>query len=229
MTLSNRLSVIVPALNEADGIGQTLASLQPLRNRGHEVLVVDGGSTDGTVERVARRADRVLDGPRGRARQMAAGAAAAEGTILWFVHADTVVPPDADLALWSALVRSRCRWGRFDVTLAGRHALLPVVAAAMNWRSRLSGIATGDQGLFVTRALYDAVGGFPDMPLMEDIALSRRLKAHGPPVCLRTRLLTSGRRWERDGAVRTIALMWRLRLAYALGADPTVLAHRYYG
>ncbi len=229
MTLSNRLSVIVPALNEAAGIGQTLAGLQPLRTRGHEVLVVDGGSTDGTVERAAGRADRVLDGPRGRAHQMAAGAAAAGGTILWFVHADTVVPPDADLALLSALVRSRCRWGRFDVTLAGRHPLLPVVAAAMNWRSRLTGIATGDQGLFVTRALYDAVGGFPDLPLMEDIALSRRLKAHGPPACLRTRLLTSGRRWERDGAVRTIALMWRLRLAYALGADPAVLAHRYHG
>jgi len=224
-----RLSVIVPALNEADGIDATLASLQPLRARGHEILVVDGGSTDGTPDRAARRADRVLRGPRGRARQMAAGVAACRGTVLWFVHADTVVPPDADLTLLTALTRDGYRWGRFDVNLAGCHALLPTVSAAMNLRSRLTGIATGDQGLFVTRTLYDAVGGFPDQPLMEDIALSRRLKAHGPPACLRVRLLTSARRWERDGVARTIALMWRLRLAYALGADPAALAQRYHG
>ncbi|MEJ2686454.1 MAG: TIGR04283 family arsenosugar biosynthesis glycosyltransferase [Gammaproteobacteria bacterium] len=223
------LSVIIPALNEADGIDATLASLQPLRARGHQILVVDGGSTDGTPDRAARRADRVLRGPRGRARQMAAGVAASHGTVLWFVHADTVMPPDADLTLLAALTRGGSRWGRFDVTLAGRHPLLPVIAAAMNLRSRLTGIATGDQGLFVTRTLYDAAGGFPDQPLMEDIALSRRLKAHGPPACLRARLLTSARRWERDGVARTIALMWRLRLAYALGADPALLAQRYYG
>ncbi|MGA7800882.1 MAG: TIGR04283 family arsenosugar biosynthesis glycosyltransferase [Gammaproteobacteria bacterium] len=224
-----KLSVIVPALNEAPRIRDTLVCLQPLRERGHEVLVVDGGSMDGTPELAADLSDRVLSAPRGRARQMRAGVDAATGDVLWFVHADTQVPVDADTRILATLAQSGRHWGRFDVSLTGRHLLLPVVAAAMNWRSRLTGVATGDQGLFVTRALYDGVGGFPDIALMEDVALSGRLKEQGRPVCLRSRLVTSGRRWERDGLVRTVLVMWRLRLAYALGADPAHLARRYHG
>ncbi|MFA9460302.1 TIGR04283 family arsenosugar biosynthesis glycosyltransferase [Thiohalorhabdus methylotrophus] len=224
------LSVIVPALDEAAGIAATLEPLQVWRERGAEVLVVDGGSGDGTPEAAAPGADRVLGGARGRAPQMNAGAAAAGGRVLLFLHADTRPPEDGDRALLTALEGGR-HWGRFDVRLTGasRLTLLGLVGAMMNLRSRLTGIATGDQALFVTRAAFRAVGGFPEQPLMEDIALSRLLKKHcGRPACLRERALTSSRRWEDRGILRTIGLMWALRLRYWLGADPAVLAARYH-
>lgn len=217
-----RLSIIVPALDEASGIGATLAALQPLRRRGHEVIVVDGASRDGTAEIARSLADRVLAAPRGRAMQMNAGAAAASGEALLFLHADTVLPADADRAVREALAVSA--WGRFDVRIDGRSPLLRLVAGFMNVRSRLTGIATGDQALFVRR---DAFSGFPEIPLMEDIAFSRAMKRLSPPACLRLRVRTSGRRWERHGVLRTILLMWRLRLAYFLGARPEALAQRY--
>lgn len=224
-----RLAVIVPALNEAAAIAATLAPLQAWRNRGAEVVVVDGGSEDATTERARPLADRVLTGARGRARQMNAGAAAAGGEVLVFLHADTRLPGEGDRAIRQALANGR-QWGRFDVRLegAGRHPLLRAVGALMNRRSRLTGIATGDQAPFVTRAAFEAAGGFPDQPLMEDIALSRTLKrVAGPPACLRERALTSSRRWEEGGIARTIALMWGLRLAYFLGAPPGRLARWY--
>ncbi|MDV3240072.1 MAG: TIGR04283 family arsenosugar biosynthesis glycosyltransferase [Gammaproteobacteria bacterium] len=220
-----RISVVIPALNEADGIAATLQRLRPLRARGHEVLVVDGGSTDPTAARAAGLCDRLLQAPRGRARQMNAGARAAHGDVLWFLHADTVVPADADALLLDAL--ARCAWGRFDVRLSGTQPLLRVVESLMNLRSRITGIATGDQGLFVRREAFERVGGFPDIPLMEDIALSRTLRRHGPPACLRARLVTSSRRWERYGVLRTILLMWRLRFDYWRGVPPERLAARY--
>ena len=224
------VSVVVPALNEAEVIAGTLDALQPLRARGHEVVVVDGGSADATAERAAPLADRVLAGPRGRARQMNAGAAAARGGVLWFVHADTRVAPDA-LEQMTTAVAAGGRWGWFDVRLGGRRrVLLRLVERSMNLRSRLQGIGTGDQGLFVERELFDSVGGFPDQPLMEDLELCRRLRCSaGRPACLRGPLVTSSRRWERNGVLRTILLMWRLRAAYALGADPAVLHARYQG
>ena len=225
--LTTLLSIIVPCLNEAAGIADSLATLAPLRARGAEVVVVDGGSTDETVERAAPHADAVIHAPRGRAGQMNAGAARARGEILLFLHADTLLPEAADALIIDGLKRQRRGWGRFDVTIAGRHPLLRLVGAAMNLRSRLTGIATGDQAIFVTRSLFTAAGGYPDIPLMEDIALSKRLKRFGRPLCVRHRLTTSGRRWERRGVLRTILLMWRLRLAYWLGADPGKLALRY--
>jgi rSAM/selenodomain-associated transferase 2 len=221
------LSIIVPCLNEAEGIGATLAALAPLRARGSEVIVVDGGSTDGTALRAAPHADCVVSAPRGRASQMNAGAARARGEILLFLHADTLLPESADALIVDGLKRSRRGWGRFDVAISGRSHLLRVVAWLMNARSRLTGIATGDQAIFVTRTLFTAAGGYPEIALMEDIALSRRLKRFGAPLCLRHRLTASGRRWEKRGVVRTILLMWRLRLAYRLGADPAKLAVRY--
>ncbi len=136
------------------------------------------------------------------------------------------MPPDADALILNALQARG--WGRFDVRLSGSQLLLRVVATLMNWRSRLTGIATGDQAIFVRRALFEKVGGFPEIPLMEDIALARALKKCGPPLCLKQRVLTSSRRWEQHGILRTIFLMWRLRLAYALGADPAQLVKRYY-
>jgi rSAM/selenodomain-associated transferase 2 len=222
----NALSVIVPVLDEAACIEACLAPLQPMRARGAEVVVVDGGSRDATRTIASPLADRVIESPRGRARQMNAGAAASRGGVLLFLHADTVLPADADESVGRA-VAGGARWGRFDVTIAATDPLLGVVAAMMNARSRLTGIATGDQAMFVRREDFRAAGGFADIPLMEDVALSKALKRIGAPACLRERVATSARRWERDGTWRTILLMWRLRLAYALGADPEQLARRY--
>ena len=221
------LSIVVPVLDEAEGIVATLASLAPLRARGAELIVVDGGSRDATVARAQALADRVMEGPRGRARQMNAGAAVARGPTLLFLHADTRLPEDADRLIASALGVAPLAWGRFDVAIEGHSRMLPVVAAMMNLRSRLSGIATGDQALFMNREAFDAVGGFPHQPLMEDIELSARLKRLSTPVCLRERVLTSGRRWEQRGVWRTIVLMWRLRLLYALGVRADRLAPWY--
>src|SRR5688500_18662028 len=221
------LSIIIPCLYDAEGIAATLAALAPLRARGAEVIVADGGSSDDTVARAGPLADRVIAAPRGRARQMNAGAASARGEILLFLHADALLPEAADLLIFEGLKRSRRGCGRFDVTISGRHPVLRMVERLMNLRSRLTGIATGDQAIFVTRSLFTAAGDYPDIALMEDVALSKRLKRFGPPLCLNHRLITSGRRWEKHGVLRTIVLMWRLRLAYWLGADPGKLAVRY--
>ena len=222
-----RLSIIVPVLDEARTIEVCLEALQGLRQAGAEVVVVDGASRDGTRGLAASRADRVIDAPRGRASQMNAGARASRGEILLFLHADTVLPPGALDAVLTGLEREEREWGRFDVAIAGADPLLALVALLMNARSRATGIATGDQAIFVRRAAFEAVGRFPAIPLMEDVALSKALKRRGAPLCLRSRVVTSGRRWERHGTLRTIVLMWRLRLAYALGADPHWLARRY--
>jgi rSAM/selenodomain-associated transferase 2 len=221
-----RLSVVIPTLNEAAQIGDLLADLAPTREQGAELILVDGGSTDGTSAAAAPFVNRVLGAPRGRATQMNTGAWEASGEILWFLHADTRLPPEAPEVLLAACKRGAA-WGRFDVRLSGRLPVLRLVERAMNLRSRLTGIATGDQGIFVTRAAFEGVGGYPEIPLMEDIALSRALRRLARPACLRTRIQTSSRRWEERGALRTILLMWRLRLAYALGADPHRLARLY--
>lgn len=222
-----RLSIVVPALNEAGVIGDTLQALAPLRAQGCEVIVVDGGSRDATVALAQAWADRVLAAPRGRASQMNAGAAAARGDVLLFLHADTRLPADAHRQIETGMARTGRRWGRFDVRLSGVHPLLRVVERLMNLRSRLSGIATGDQAMFVERRLFLEVGAFPDQPLMEDVELSKRLKRHGRPLCLRVPVVTSSRRWEEGGIVRTILLMWALRAAYALGVPAERLARRY--
>jgi rSAM/selenodomain-associated transferase 2 len=224
-----RLSIIVPVLDEAETIAAQLDALAPLRARGAEVIVVDGGSRDGTLALADTRADRVLAAPRGRASQMNAGASAAACGILLFLHADTSLPPEADRLIGDALA-GRPVWGRFDVRIEGTHPLLSLVAGLMNRRSRLTGIATGDQGIFVTREAFTTVGGYPDIPLMEDIVLSRRLKSLSRPACLAERVTTSGRRWQQHGVLRTILTMWRLRLLFFLGADPQDLASAYsYG
>jgi len=220
-----KLSIIVPVLNEAAGIVAALQALAPLRFHGHEVIVVDGGSADGTASLAAALADRVVRAPRGRARQMNAGAAIAQGDAFLFLHADTRLPAQAEQLLLDAL--SRRSWGRFDARIEGRSPLLGIVAFCMNWRSRATGIATGDQAIFVRRKAFAGVGGFPDIPLMEDVEMSARLKRTSAPACLRARVVTSGRRWERLGVLRAIVLMWRLRFAYFLGARPEDLARRY--
>jgi rSAM/selenodomain-associated transferase 2 len=221
------LSIVMPALDEAVGIGAALARLQPLRRRGCEVIVVDGGSRDRTVVLATPACDRVAVSPPGRATQMNAGARVARGDVLLFLHADTQLPDDADRLVLEAVADARHPWGRFDVRIAGRPAMLRVIAAMMNLRSRLTAVATGDQAIFCRRATFDAVGGFPSQPLMEDVEISKRLRRLGPPACLRARVTTSGRRWEQHGVARTVLLMWRLRLAYFLGADPARLVRSY--
>ena len=222
-----RLSIIVPALDEAERIGALLTGLQAMRARGADVIVVDGGSTDATPTLAAPLADRVIAAPRGRARQMNAGAAQARGEVLLFLHADTTLPDDADWHILDSLRQGKRVWGHFDVRIGGRARALRMVAALMNLRSRLTGIATGDQALFMTRAAFESVGGFPDQPLMEDIELSRRLLTLSRPACLPGPAITSGRRWETRGVWRTIFLMWRLRWLYARGVAPARLAERY--
>ena len=225
--MNARLSIVVPVLNEAATIGATLDALAEYRSAGAEILVVDGGSDDATPQLCVGRADHVLPSPPGRARQMNAGAARSRGDLLLFLHADTHLPPGAPELIDAALAPGAALWGRFDVRIAGRSMMFPLIAALMNLRSRWSGIATGDQAIFVRRDTFARVGGFPDQPLMEDIELSRRLRSLGRPACLVARVTTSGRRWERLGVWRTIALMWRLRLLYRLGTPADKLAKAY--
>ena len=221
------LSIVIPVLNEESRMAAALRALAPLRRDGHELIVCDGGSTDGTRARCAGLADAVLHTPPGRALQMNAGAAAARHQVLLFLHVDTTLPADAPAAIARALAAGAA-WGRFDVHIEGRARMLPVVAACMNRRSRWTGIATGDQAIFVRRGLFHDIGGFADQPLMEDIELSHRLRLRGhAPACLRQRVSTSGRRWDERGAWRTILLMWRLRWQYWRGTPAQTLARLY--
>ncbi len=220
------LCIIVPVLDEAERLTSWLAKLQLLRRRGVRLVVVDGGSSDASLEIARVYADIAFQSPRGRAAQMNAGAAACRSDVLLFLHADTELPAGADRLLLRSVARDRL-WGRFDVRIDTPRMTLSIVAALMNFRSRLTGIATGDQAMFIRRDLFEAVGGFPEIPLMEDIAISRKLKRVGRPACLRVKVVTSARRWDRNGTWRTIFLMWQLRAAFYLGADPDRLAHRY--
>jgi rSAM/selenodomain-associated transferase 2 len=219
------LTIVIPALDEAALIAAILQALAPLRDRGAEVIVVDGGSSDATPALARPLADRVIIGRRDRGAAMNAGAAVGTGDAFVFLHADTILPDDADRLIAAAL--GRRPWGRFNLRIAGRHPLLALVARMINWRSRLTGIATGDQAIFVARKAFWAVGGFPGLPLMEDIALSQRLKRLSRPFCIATPAVTSGRRWDYYGVLRTILLMWRLRLAYYYGVAPARLTLEY--
>ncbi len=220
------LCIVLPVLNEAATLATCLQQLEGLRQRGAQLVVVDGGSEDDTLAIAQRDADIALLAPRGRASQMNAGAATSLAGVLLFLHADTRLPEQADALVRSALAQDKV-WGRFDLRIDSRHPVLRCVAALMNLRSRWSGIATGDQAMFVRRDAFMAVGGFADIALMEDIALSRALKRLSPPACLPQRVVTSARRWQQHGVLRTIVLMWRLRAAYFFGADPAQLALKY--
>jgi rSAM/selenodomain-associated transferase 2 len=229
LTYAKRISVVMPVLNEAQGIEQALRALRPLRSAGHEVIVVDGGSSDGSAHLATRLADLVLSADRGRANQMNAGGRAAQGDVLLFLHADTRLPEGAAQLVLEALTSSKRCWGRFDVRIDGRHWLMRLVGATMNLRSQLTGICTGDQAIFVRSDTFIECGGYPQIALMEDIELSRKLRRVSPPLCLHAPVQTSARRWERGGVARTIVLMWWLRLWYFFGASPSRLARIYDG
>jgi rSAM/selenodomain-associated transferase 2 len=221
------LSVVIPALNEGASIAVTLHSLQSWRKRGVEVIVADGGSSDETCARARPLADRIITAPRGRARQMNAGFQASHGDVILFLHADSLPPTMGDAHIAHALEDLEKLWGRFDVNITGKPFMLRVVAWFMNHRSRLSGIATGDQGIFVRRKTFERIGGFADIPLMEDVEICKRLNALCKPACLKSRITTSGRRWEAHGVWRTIFLMWKLRWMYSRGSTPESLAAMY--
>jgi rSAM/selenodomain-associated transferase 2 len=227
MKKQSQLSIIIPALNESFSLPLLLRNLQPMRTRGHEVILVDGNSEDGTVVLARPFVDQVIQAPRGRASQMAAGAGCAKGDILWFLHADVIPPADADQLVLQALDSKQHDWGRFDVRLTGKHPMLYMIGKMMNLRSCVTGVATGDQGIFVRRRVLQEIGGVPLVPLMEDIKLSKLLRRRCKYICIKENIIASGRRWEKHGVFRTICLMWKLRFLYVMGVNPTTLARMY--
>jgi len=219
------VSVIIPVLNEEKTIGATLRELNTLQP--HEIIVVDGGSRDRSREICQQLGVELLNAEPGRARQMNNGARRATGDALLFLHADTKLPASALHDIASALTDTACVGGRFDVDLEGRHWMLKVIGALINYRSRATKVGTGDQAIFVRREVFMRIGGYPDMPLMEDIALCRALKRLGAIACLRSRVITSARRWENDGVWRTIVRMWTLKFLYLAGVSPARLKQFY--
>lgn len=220
-----RLSIIIPVLNEERTIAAALADLD--RAEAGEVIVVDGGSTDRTAAIVRATSARLVASPRGRAAQMNAGAREAAGDVLLFLHADTKLPAGASRDIRECMADTRCVGGRFDIRLDSPRPLLRLVGRMISLRSRLTRVATGDQAIFARRAVFERLGGFPEIPLMEDVAFSRALKKAGRIACLRARVTSSARRWEKHGAVRTILLMWALKLLYLAGVPPARLKRLY--
>jgi rSAM/selenodomain-associated transferase 2 len=229
MVDSMKIAIVVPVFNEALALPHLVAHLAVLNettNQDFELVFADGGSTDNTVALIEKAGFRVICSPKGRAWQMNTGAAQTSGDVLLFLHADTQLPANALAAITSSLVGVTC-WGRFDVRIGGKPWMLGVVARMINWRSRLTGIATGDQAMFMTRKAFQTIGGFPEQALMEDVEASKRLCQLSRPACIATPVITSGRRWETRGVWTTIVLMWRLRWAYWRGQNPQKLAALY--
>ncbi len=222
-----KLSIIIPALNEADSIVETLQRLQPLRQAGHEVIVVDGGSCDQTRQRSESLVDHLIQSHPGRALQMNSGAALANNDIFLFLHADTRLPDNAVAQIEGALMHRAKVWGRFDVRLSGQHLMFRLIERMINLRSCLTGVATGDQAIFVRRDIFKQVGGYAEIALMEDVAFTKSLRIISKPSCIKSAVVTSSRRWEEQGIFKTIWLMWRLRLLYFTGVDPQRLATSY--
>ena len=223
------MSIIIPVLNEATNLERLLPDL-PERCPGAEIIVVDGGSTDGTLQVIERfPCVQLLPNLRGRATQMNTGASEAQGEVFCFLHADTVLPHGALEAIRTALADPRIVGGRFDINLDSPKLAFQVIAFFMNLRSRLTRIATGDQAIFVRRKIFMQMGGFPNIPLMEDVEFTKRLKRQGRIACLPLRVTASARKWEREGVMRTVLLMWTLRLLYFFGISPARLHRLYYG
>jgi rSAM/selenodomain-associated transferase 2 len=221
------LSIIVPVHNHARSIGQILAALKPFRDRNAEIIVVDGGSADNTVALARPLADQVIQSPPGLGRQMNEGAKVASGFIFLFLHPETQLPDDADTQVMYGRARDTAVWGRFDLRLTGRHMLLPLVARYLNWRSRVSGIATGEQAIFVQRETFFRVGGYSHIPVLEDVELSERLREISPPICVTSRVTVPGDRYDRDGVWTTLRRITAMRWRYRMGVKPERLAKRY--
>lgn len=222
-----KLSIIIPSLNEGDNITPTLQSIHKLSKHPYEIILVDGGSQDNTLDIAKSHVDTVIHSEKGRALQMNNGARHASGNILWFLHADSVIPDNADDLIYQALQANSYEWGRFDIQLSGSMRVFRVIERLINLRSRLTKISTGDQGIFVSRNLFEKINGYSNIPLMEDIELSHRLKKLSSPACLNQAIITSSRRWEKNGIIRTVLLMWYLRFAYSIGVPAEKLNRRY--
>lgn len=227
-TIEPLISFIIPVLNDRMSLDILLPQLQAYREKGHELLLVDGGSSDGSVSSATAQVDRILMTGPGRARQMNLGAENAKHEILHFLHADSRLPDKLDSLIQQSMQNPKQLWGRFDVSLDESGFAYSMIAFMMNLRSRLSGVATGDQGIFVRNTVFHEIGGFKVIPLMEDVALSKTLRKKSWPVCLEAKIITSARRWKQKGLFKTILMMWYLRLAYFMGADPEGLAAIYY-
>jgi rSAM/selenodomain-associated transferase 2 len=221
------LSIIVPVHDHARSIGAVLHALKPFRDRNAEIIVVDGGSNDDTAMLARPLADQVIRSQHGLARQMNEGAKVANGFIFLFLHPETTLPLDADIQVMYGRSRDTSVWGRFDLRIAGRHMMLPLVARFLNWRSRASGLATGDQAIFVQRETFFRIGGFKPLPVMADIELCQRLKAISPPICVNSRVTVPGHRYDRDGIWKTLRASTAMRWRYRMGAKPEDLAKRY--
>lgn len=227
MNLENKtVSIIIPVLNESTGIARLLDYLGPLRAEA-SILLVDGGSEDETANVCRKRGFQTIQGSMGRAMQMNAGVESIKTDIYWFLHADCLPPPDALQDIITA-INAGYVWGRFDVCLVGNRWIYRWIGRLMNWRSCLTAVATGDQGIFIRSDLFEKIGGYPHIPLMEDIAISKILRRYGRPACIHTAMEVSSRRWEKHGVFKTITLMWLLRLRYFLGDSPDRLQHIYY-
>lgn len=222
-----KISIIIPMLNEIYTLPHLLDHLLPFKHQGCEIIFVDGGSCDGSAALVELAGFKIIYAPSGRAHQMNMGAMQATGEVIIFLHADTRLPIDAIKSITFTTEHWQYQWGRFDVVIAGQSPLLKIIAFMMNWRSRWSGIATGDQAIFIRRSLFFCIGGFPEQPLMEDVELSCRLRDKFQPACLKAKVHTSGRRWETRGVWRTIFLMWKLRWNYWRGVSAEEIAAAY--
>ena len=221
-----KVSIVIPVLNEAEHIADTLESLSEYRNQGHEIIVVDGGSVDNTVPISGPYADKLVHSDAGRATQMNRGIDVAQGDVLLFLHADTRLPDDAMSKAVSA-IENGSFWGRFNVRLSGGFFIFRIIESMMNLRSCVTGVATGDQAIFVSRECIEIVGGYPRLPLMEDVVFSKQLRTLGRPACIASRAITSSRRWEEQGVMRTMLLMWRLRLLFFIGVPADKLEKHY--
>jgi len=221
-----KISIIIPVLNEEINLSRISSHLQSIRHQGHEVIIVDGGSADNTLAIAHEVTDMVIVSKAGRALQMNSGASVASGEVLLFLHADTFLPDNA-IQIVSDSFRRKNYWGRFDVRLSSSKYVYRLIEGLMNLRSSITSIATGDQAIFIEKDLFDRVGGFPEIVLMEDVEISRQLKKISRPVCLKQKVITSSRRWESNGVVATVLLMWKLRLYYFLGVSPEKLNQLY--
>lgn len=221
-----KISIIIPVLNEEQSLSEALSRLQSIRQSGHELIIVDGGSHDHSLAIAQDKADSVIVSSAGRALQMNVGAAVATGDIYLFLHADTELP-ETTARLISSLRQRKNLWGRFDIRLSASKTIFRLIEYLVNLRSRLTSIATGDQAIFVERELFNKVGGFPEIALMEDVAFCKLLKKISRPVCLKQKVITSSRRWEQNGVVKTVLLMWKLRLYYFFGVSPEKLSQLY--
>lgn len=238
MTAKATVSIVVPILNEADNLPHLFANIACLNPAPQQVILVDGGSMDksiGVAQNLIKDLElnnklgidwQIIESSAGRATQMNGGARLAIGDILLFLHADTQLPSQAILGVVNAM--GTAEWGRFDVRLDSRQPMLWIVSQMINWRSKLSRIATGDQAIFIKRELFEQVGGYPDQALMEDIEICKKLKTIAKPACLKSKVVTSARRWQQHGTWRTIILMWQLRFDYWRGVSADNIKARYY-